>query len=199
MNGDKQETKKPVLRILDGFRVCSKIGARTLVVSWAWIREEMVRNQMKNGTMPLVLRCLTSVKVGHPVGWERGTLRSKRSGTLSIHFNGSDETAELILRTVISVNQLSVYGAEAEMCGELPWEISRNSKSTEKPAALETLETMVMPPEVSTTEQTSQTDAGVQGNLLREYEQKFADLTEHVLFAKLCSNAGLAKTALHDT
>ena len=27
----------------------------------------------------------------------------------SIHFNGSEETIELILRTVISVNQFSIY------------------------------------------------------------------------------------------
>ena len=60
--------------------------------------------------------------------------------------------------------------------------------------ALENLETLVMPPEVSTTNQTSQTDARVQGNLLREYEQRFADLTEHARLTKLCSNAGLAKT-----
>ena len=37
----------------------------------------------------------------------------------STHFNGGDETIELILRTIISVNQFSVYGAAAEMCGEL--------------------------------------------------------------------------------
>ena len=28
----------------------------------------------------------------------------------SIHFDGSDENIELLLRTVISANQLSVYG-----------------------------------------------------------------------------------------
>ena len=37
-------------------------------------------------------------------------------------------------------------------------------------------------------------DARVQGNLLRECEQKFADLPEHLHLTKLCSNAGLAKT-----
>ena len=51
-----------------------------------------------------------------------------------------------------------------------------------------------MPPEVSTTNQTSQTDARVHGSLLREYEQKFADLPEPLQLTKLCSNAGLAKT-----
>ena len=47
---------------------------------------------------------------------------------------------------------------------------------------------MVMPPEVSTIDQISPTDARVQRNLLHEYEQKFLQLN------KLCSNAGLAKT-----
>ena len=36
----------------------------------------------------------------------------------SIHFNGTDKTIELILRTVISVNQISVDGAVADLCGE---------------------------------------------------------------------------------
>ena len=115
---------------------------------------------------------------------------------MSIHFNGSDETVEVILRTVISVNQLSIYGSVSDMCGELAWEISRHSKGTDKLVAPENPETMVMPPEMSTTNQTSQTDAEVQGNLLREYEQKFPDLPEHVQLTKLCSNAGVAKTVV---
>ena len=89
-------------------------------------------------------------------------------GTLSFYLNGSDETVEVNLRTVIFVNQLSVYGAVADMCGELAWEVSRSSKGTGKPGAAENLETMLMPPEVSTTNQTSQTEASVQGNLLRD-------------------------------
>ena len=38
-----------------------------------------------------------------PVHW-RGVLRSKRGGKKSIHFNGSNENIELLLRTVISAN-----------------------------------------------------------------------------------------------
>ena len=50
---------------------------------------------------------------GHPVfrgfsAFERGDLKSKGKGKLSTHFNGSDETVEVILRTVIFVNQPSV-------------------------------------------------------------------------------------------
>ena len=62
------------------------------------------------------------------------------------------------------------------------------------PGAPENLETMSMPPGMSTTNQASQTDAGVQGNLLRECEQKFADLPEHAQLTKLCSHVALANT-----
>ena len=45
---------------------------------------------------------------GHPKfratsALERGELKNKGKGVRSIHFNGSDETIELILRTIIFV------------------------------------------------------------------------------------------------
>ena len=92
-----------------------------------------------------------------------------------------------IVRTVISVNQLSVCGAVAEMCEELAWEISKCPKGTVKPVALDNLETMVMQPEVSTKDQISPTDTRGQGNLLRVYEQKFTNFPEHLQLIKLCS------------
>ena len=49
---------------------------------------------------------------------ERRELRSKEKGNKSIHFNGSEETIELIVRTIISLNQLSTYGAVADLCKE---------------------------------------------------------------------------------
>ena len=42
--------------------------------------------------------------------------QSKGKDRSTIHNNGCDETIEVILRTVIFVNQLSVYGAVADMC-----------------------------------------------------------------------------------
>ena len=75
---------------------------------------------------------------GHPVfrassALERGDLRSKGKGVKTIHFNGSDETIEFILRTLVSVNQLSIYGAVADLCQKL----ARDSSSAGKPAANE--------------------------------------------------------------
>ena len=65
--------------------------------------------------------------------FEQGELKSKGKGNLSLHFNGSDETIEVILRTVISVNQLSVYGAVADMCGDLAWKSPEIQRVRENP------------------------------------------------------------------
>ena len=92
----------------------------------------------------------------------------------TIHFNGSDETVELILGTVISVKQLSVHGAAADACGEL----ARDSKGTGRPGATEDLESLAIPTEFPTTDQIPQTDADVQGNLLRGCDSNFDDLPE---------------------
>ena len=77
----------------------------------------------------------------------------------------------------------------ADLCREL----ARNSRGTEKPAANENVESMVIPTEFPSAIPISQTDAEVSGNLLREYEQKFAELPEQQKLAKLCSNGGLSK------
>ena len=48
----------------------------------------------------------------------RGQLRSKGVGKLSIHFCADQATIETIFRIIVSANQLSLYGAVAEMCEE---------------------------------------------------------------------------------
>ena len=55
----------------------------------------------------------------------RGVLKSKGGGQLSIHYCADPGTIETVFRTIISVNQLSIYGAVAEICiiaqGDLLW------------------------------------------------------------------------------
>ena len=53
----------------------------------------------------------------HPCLGKR-ELKSKGTGKTAIHFNGSGETIELILRKIISDSQLSIYGATADLCKE---------------------------------------------------------------------------------
>ena len=100
--------------------------------------------------------------------------------------------AELVLRTIISVNQLSISGAVADMRDELACRISGCSESTGELVAQNISETMVMPTELSTT---LWTNDNVQGNLLHNYEQHFANLPDHLQLIKLCSNVGITKTA----
>ena len=80
----------------------------------------------RNKTVEQIM--LNFAESSHPIlratsAVERGELRSKEMGKKSIiHFNGSEENVVLILRTVISVNQLSIYGAVAcaENCPKIP-------------------------------------------------------------------------------
>ena len=60
---------------------------------------------------------------GHPTfrattPLSRGQLKSKGHGKLSIHFAADELTIETISRIIISVNQLSIYGAVAAICEE---------------------------------------------------------------------------------
>ena len=48
----------------------------------------------------------------------RGKLRSKGHGKLSIHYCADQATIETIFRKIVSANQLSLYGAVANMCEE---------------------------------------------------------------------------------
>ena len=69
---------------------------------------------------------LMMIKVGesgHPVfratrPLSRGTLKSKGCGKLSLHFCADGDSIETVFRTIISVNQLSIYGAVSDVCEE---------------------------------------------------------------------------------
>ena len=60
---------------------------------------------------------------GHPTfrattPLSRGQLKSKGYGKLSIHFAADEFTIDTIFRIILSVNQLSIYGAVAAICEE---------------------------------------------------------------------------------
>ena len=48
----------------------------------------------------------------------RGQLKSKGRGKLSIHITADQDTVDTIYRIILSVNQLSIYGAVATICEE---------------------------------------------------------------------------------
>ena len=66
---------------------------------------------------------LTFAERRHPVfratcPLSRGVLKSKGGGKLSMHFCADEGTIETVFRTIISVNQLSIYEAVSDMCEE---------------------------------------------------------------------------------
>ena len=73
------------------------------------------------------------------------------------------ENIELLLRTVISANQFSIYGTIADLCDEVPKDIGAPGK----PAAPDDLEKMEIPTDLSIEE--NSTTAQQPRNLLQEY------------------------------
>ena len=137
---------------------------------------------------------------GHPVfhgssALERGDLKSKGKGKLSIRFCSDDETPEVVLRTITSVNQLSIYGAVADMCDELVCRIFGCSERTGKLVAQDNPETTVIPTELTTTSKSPRTDDNGEGKLLQNYEQKIANLPEHL---QLNTKTVARGTVFHD-
>ena len=128
-------------------------------------------------------------ETAHPIfrassALERGELRSKGGSKKTIHFNGSEQDVDLILRTVISASQLSIYGAVAEMCRE----VFTDTMALGKPEAHDPWESMEIPTEPPTAD--PRTDEQRRGNLLQDYDQQFEQLSDGQKSSKR-SNAGL--------
>ena len=110
----------------------------------------------------------------------RGELKSKGGGKKTIHYNESEETVELILRTVICVNQLSFSGAVAHLCNGLDPDYAES----------EICESLVIPTESANANTTSQSStSSAHGNLLQDYFKKFAELPEDQKLSKLYKDA----------
>ena len=76
--------------------------------AWDNIAEEMLLHFAESGHP--IFRATTPLS--------RGKLKSKGKGKVSIHFTADQDTVVTIYRIILSVNQLSVYGAVAAICDE---------------------------------------------------------------------------------
>ena len=75
---------------------------------WDHIAEKMLLEFAESGCP--IFRATTPLS--------RGKLNSKGHGKLSIHFAADQETIETIFRIIVFANQLSLYGAVANICEE---------------------------------------------------------------------------------
>ena len=140
-----------------------------------------------NGTKIAEKMMLTFAESGHPFfratsPLSRGVLKSKGGEKLSIHYCADFATIETVFRTIISVNQLSLYGAFAEMCEEYESYHDRTGgpvvKGQSSPSFV---------PSVIKTNIPLNDDPAHRGFLLQRYRERIEKLSQQDRLSKILS------------
>ena len=121
---------------------------------------------------------------------DRGQLKSKGNGKLSIRFCADEATIEEVLRTIISVIQLRIYGAVADLYVK-HWLIQRKPH-----AVMESSESMVAPTDVLDIQRQLPTGVQAQYELLFNHEDRVQNLSDEQQLIKMCTDAGFVKTCV---
>ena len=116
---------------------------------------------------------------GHPVfcatsPLSRGQLKSKGGGKLSIHYGADLETIKTVLRTIICVNELSLYGAVAEICEEYESLHDR----TEQPVVGGQSSSSFVPSVIKTEVPLDRDDRAHKDLLLQQYGERIEKLSQ---------------------
>ena len=126
---------------------------------------------------------------GHPIfrattPLSRGQLKSKGKGKVSIHFSADPDTVDTIYRIILSVNQLSIYGAVAAICDEY----EGHPDSTGEPVILEGQSIVLgeIKAEVPAHNEELE-DAKI---ILQKYFQQVNSLSPENRLSKFCKEAG---------
>ena len=126
---------------------------------------------------------------GHPIfrattPLSRGTLKSKRHGELSIHFTADYPTTETVFRIIISANQLSLYGAVANICEEFEAHQDRSGQ----PDVL--MGQSIVLSEINAKIPLENDIPSHQNLLLQRYEERIKFLSQQKEVSKFCMDAG---------
>ena len=114
----------------------------------------------------------------------RGQLRSKGHGKLSIHYCADQATIETIFRIIVSANQLSLYGAVANMCEERESHHDRSGRPDKV-----TGQSIVLS-EIKTKVPLENDDPAYQNFVLQQYEERIERLSQPDKVSKFCMDAG---------
>ena len=120
----------------------------------------------------------------------RGVLKSKGGGKLSRHFCANEGTIETVFRTIISVNQLSIYGAVSNLCEECKTCHVR----TGKPVLAGQSDPMFVPTCVMKTYTPLTDDPAQEEDLLQWYQERVERLSQQNRVIKFCTDAGFLTT-----
>ena len=116
----------------------------------------------------------------------RGQLKSKGHGKLSIHCAADLETVETIFRIIVSANQLSLYGAVAEICEEYESLHERTGRLVVMGQSSSSLVLSVIKTEVPL----DCDDPANQIFLLQQYGERIERLSQQENLSKFCMDAG---------
>ena len=114
----------------------------------------------------------------------RGRLKSKGHGKLSIHIAADQETIETISRIIVSVNQLSLYGAVAEMCEEYETFHDRSGKPDM------VMGQSIVLSAIKTEVPLENDDPASQNFLLQQYEERIEKQPQQDRLSKFSLDAG---------
>ena len=135
---------------------------------------------------------LEFAKSGHPIfrattPLSRGKLKSKGKGKVSIHFTADQDTVDTIYRIILSVNQLSVYGAVAAICDEY----ESHQDSTGQPVILvgQSIVLGEIQAEVPAHDEEPRNDQIV----WQQYIQQVASLSPENKLSRFCKEAGFMR------
>ena len=128
---------------------------------------------------------------GHPIfratsPLSKGRLKSKGHGKLSIHYCADLETIETIFCIILSVNQLSLYGAVAEMCEEYETLHDR----TGQPVVGGTSSSSFVPSVIKTEMHLDCDDLARKDLLLQKYGERIEKSSQQDKVSKFCMDAG---------
>ena len=140
--GEKTTIQKNVIRILLklGSMLAGSIAVIGLFIglglekTWYETCADKTKREWDKTAATMILQKVT--ESGHPVFrsssvFERGKLDIKEYGKRSTRFDDDEGNVEILLRTVISVNQLSIYGILADWCKN--WD--KNSSEESAPSS----------------------------------------------------------------
>ena len=114
----------------------------------------------------------------------RSKLKSKGHGKLSIHFAAVQETIATVFRIIVSANQLSLYGAVANMCEECESFHDRSGQPGK------VMGQSIVLSEIKTEVLLENDDPAHKNFLLQRYEERIERLSQTDTMSKFCMDAG---------
>ena len=112
--------------------------------------------------------------------------KSKGRGKLSIHYCTHPETIETIFRIIVSANQLSLYGAVAEICEEF----ESLHERTVRPVVMGQSSSSLVLSAIKTKVSLDSDDPAYNKFLLQQYGERIEKLSQQDKLSKFCMDAG---------